>query len=276
MMRLPFALLVLVLLIQSACFEPASGCLDIEATNFDASADKDCCCEYPQLILDVVQNYGAGSFQENKPYPAPYDTNHLFKLNSIVFYLSEFQLIQNGQTYTVSDSVQLRAFGANVQDTVTNPFIDDFLLIRRLSLSNNVGTFRQNGNFDAARFRLGLSAATGRVIAPLAPAGHPLRTQTDSLWFGPAAGYVFARIVLTRDTFSTTIPDTISLTRADLGDFFLQSNGAVQHTTGADFRLRLLTDYQALMTGVNLTVHDISAWKTQIIANLTNVFSVSQ
>jgi len=278
MNRLLFPLsIALLILTQSACFEPASGCLDIGATNFDASADEDCCCEYPRLILDVFQRYGdIISFTENTVYPSPFDTTHLFRLKSVTFYLSEFQLTQGSTTYTVGDTVQLPAFGASPQDTVKTAFTDDFLLVRRFSLSNAVGDFRQNGTFDMARFRLGLSPEAGKVIPRLAPTKHPLRNQPDSLWHGPVVGYIFAQIVLQRDTFSTTPLDTISLSRTDIGDFFIQTTAPVFHSTGNDFHLRLVTNYQKLLTGVNLTVHDISAWKTRIIANLPDVFSVSQ
>ncbi len=277
MHRLQFTLFLIPLLVQSACFEPASGCLDVAATNFDASADQDCCCEYPQLILDVFQHYDSLNFAktENPIYPAPLN-GHLFRLKSVAFYLSDFQLVQNGIPYTVADTVQLRTFGATNQDTVTSTFTDDFLLIRRLSLSNEVGSFRQDGRFDLARFRLGLSAAAGRVIPRLAPTGHPLRTQADSLWHGPDMGYIFMQVVLTRDTASATLPDTISLSRADVGDLFLQTIAPVQHTTGYDLHLQLDADYKKLIEGVDLTVHDITAWKSRMITNLPGVFSVSQ
>ncbi len=273
--KLPCACCLLLILIQTACFEPKEGCLAVEATNFDASADKDCCCEYPKLVLDVVQRFDTLSFTENAAYPAPLD-DHLFRLKSVTFYLSDFQLFQNGILHTVGDTVQLRAFGPTGLDTITETLTNDFLLVRRQSFSNNIGDFRTDGTFDNVSIRLGLTEPARRVIPRLAPVGHPLRTQADSLWHGPAVGYIFAQIVLTRDTFSTTLPDTISLSRADIGDFFIKTNNSVQHVTGYDFHLRLLADYKSLLEGVDLTTGDISAWKSQIVANLPNAFSVSQ
>lgn len=161
-------------------------------------------------------------------------------------------------------------------DTIQEALTDDFLLVRRQSFSNDVGSFRTNGTFDQVQIRLGLTEPAGRVIPSLAPAGHPLRTQADSLWHGPAVGYIFAQVVLTRDTASATRPDTISFSRADVGDFFIHSTAPVQHATGYDFRLRLLARYKKLLQGVDLTNGDISTWKSQMIANLPNVFSVSQ
>ncbi len=276
MLRLPFIGCLLLFLAQTACFEPAEGCLEVEATNFDASADKNCCCEYPQLVLDVVQWYDSVQFVENAAYPAPLN-DRLFRLKSVSFYLSDFQLIQNNIPYTVGDTVQLRAFSPTGLDTITETLTDDFLLVRRQSFSNDIGDFRTNGTFSQTRFRLGLTDSAGRVIPRLAPTGHPLRTQADSLWHGPGgAGYIFLQVVLARDTASATVADTISFSRADLGDFFIQTQVPVQHATGYDFRLRLLAEYKNLLEGVDLTTGDISIWKSKMIANLPNVFSVSQ
>ncbi|HMV23421.1 MAG TPA: hypothetical protein PKA71_03780, partial [Saprospiraceae bacterium] len=40
-----------VVLFFTACYQPKEGCLDINATNFDATADEECCCQYPVLQL---------------------------------------------------------------------------------------------------------------------------------------------------------------------------------------------------------------------------------
>lgn len=274
-LKLPLALCLLLILFQTACFEPQEGCLEVEATNFDASADKDCCCEYPQLVLDVVQRFDTLSFTENAAYPAPLN-GRLFRLKSVTFYLSDFQLVQNGVPYTINDTVQLRAFDPVGQDTIKETLNDDFLLVRRQSYSNNVGDFRIDGTFEQASIRLGLTEQAGRVVPRLVRTGHPLRTQADSLWHGRSVGYIFAQVVLTRDTASATLPDTISFSRADLGDIFIKTTAPVRHATGYDFHLRLLADYRKLMLGIDLTAGDISVWKSQMKANFPNVFSVSQ
>ncbi len=276
MLRLPIAFCLLLSLAQVACFEPREGCLEVEATNFDASADKNCCCEYPQLVLDVVQWYDTmQSFTENAAYRAPLN-DHLFRLKSVTFYLSDFQLTQNGVTYTVSDTIQLRAFPPSGSDTIREALTNDFLLVRRQSFSNDIGDFRINGTFKNVSIRLGLNEPAGRVIPRLAPTGHPLRVQVDSLWHERAKGYIFAQIVLARDTANATVPDTISFSRADLGDFFIKTTAPVQHTTGYDFHLRLLVEYKKLMKDVDLTTGDILAWKSQLKTNLPDIFSVSQ
>ena len=115
-----------------------------------------------------------------------------------------------------------------------------------------------------------------RVVPRLAPVGHPLRTQADSLWHGRAAGFVFVQVIVARDTISGTQPDTLALTQADLPAFLFESNGAFVHETGYDFTLKLTADHKKLLEGIDWTTGDISAWKARIAANMSSAFSVSQ
>ena len=258
-----------------SCFEPKDGCLDIEATNFDASADHDCCCEYPKLVIETVQRYDTLQYLPDSLYPGA--GGKLFRLKSVVFYLSEFQLFQNGGIYMVGDSVRLQTYAPVGNDTIKQTFTDDFLLVRRVPVDNPVGDFRAAGTFEKVRFRLGLSADTRRAIPQLAAAGSPLRIQADSLWYGRDAGYVFMRAIVARDSMASTRPDTLAFTKADLDDFFVENTGTFVHASGGyDFRLKLTVDYKKMFDGLDWASGNISTWKSQIVANLPNVFSVSQ
>jgi hypothetical protein len=269
--------LFLFVLSIGACFEPKEGCLDIEATNFNAAADDNCCCEYPELVLDILHRYGSDTVLYFADSLYPFNDGKLFRIKSVVFYLSDFQLYQNSVAYPVTDTVQLQAYAAAGADTVKETVTDDFLLVRRTPVNNPVGEFRPAGVFDNFRCRLGLSADAQRIIPALAPTGHPLRLQSDSLWQSPQAGYVFLRAVIVRDSMPATKPDTLSFTQADLPDFFIGQSGAFLHQSGGyDFMLKLKIDYRALFQGVDWTTGDIPDWKNQIVVNLPSVFSVSQ
>lgn len=255
-----------------ACFEPKEGCLDIAATNFDASVDNDCCCIYPKLELTVNQTYDTLLFINDALYP---DANgHLFRIKSVAFYLSDFQLLQNGDLYQVSDTLTLKTFSG--ADTVGQLFRNDFQLVRRSPLTYSVGTFQQGGNFESVSFLLGLSPEAQKVIPTKAPANHPLSAQPDSLWRGAANGFVFLEAVVVQDSMAATQPDTLRFLEADLGQSRLSGTGQFVHTTGYNFPLVLQVDYKKMFEGVNWTTHDISAWKTKIISNLSNAFLVSQ
>ena len=258
-----------------SCFEPRDGCLDIEATNFDASADKNCCCEYPKLVIETVQRFDTLQYLPDSLYPGA--GGKLFRLKSVVFYLSDFQLFQNGGIYAVGDSVRLKTYAPVGNDTIGQTFTDDFLLVRRVPVDNPVGDFRTAGTFEKISFRLGLSPDARRAIPQLAPAGSPLRVQADSLWYGRDAGYVFMRAIVVRDSTAATRPDTLAFTKADIDDFFIESTGNFVHASGGyDFRLKLTVDYKKMFEGLDWASGNISTWKSQIVANLPNVFRVSQ
>lgn len=259
----------------AACYEPRQGCLDIEATNFDASADEDCCCQYPKLILETVQRYDTLQYLPDSLYVN--DAGQIFRIKSVVFYLSEIQLFQSGNAFSVSDTVQLQTYSAFGNDTLKETFTDDFLLVRRTPVDNPVGEFRPSGTFNEVKIRLGLSDNAQRVIPRLAPSGHPLRIQGDSLWYGPTAGYVFMQAVVVRDSMQATKPDTLAFTEANLPNFFIEKNANFLHQSGGyDFRLKLGIDYKKMFEGVNWSSGDIPEWKSQIVVNLPSVFIVSQ
>jgi hypothetical protein len=255
-----------------ACFEPKEGCLDIAATNFDVAADKDCCCEYPKLVLRVEQVYGDAVFLNNAAYLG--DGGHLFRINSVVFYLSDFRLFQDGKSYTVSDTLRLRTYVGS--DSSSTLFTNDFLLVRRSPLDYVVGTFRQDGYFERVQFRLGLTDDAHRVLPSKAPANHPLAVQSENLWLGNSAGFSGLQAVVSRDTLSGTVPDTLRFSQAELGQALWQANGNFFHPSGYNFDLILKADYQKLFEGVNFGAHDVAAWKARMVANLPNVFNLSQ
>lgn len=276
-MQIHLPILLCCVLSLSACFEPQEGCRDIAATNFDASADRDCeveCCTYPNLQIGVVQHYDTLTYVENQAYP---DVNgRPFILRSVAFYLSDFQVFQQGNSYAVTDTVGLFTLPLTGTDTLREIFTDDFVLVRRGPLVNPVGTFRNDGSFESIRFRLGLDDRAQRVVPSKSPTGHPLYTQPDSLWHGRTEGFVFMQIVVARDTAAGTPSDTISLKKADINNFIFDAPGPFLHETGYNFNILLDVDHKQLLNGIDWTTGDISTWKSQIVANLPATFSVSQ
>jgi len=260
-----------VLLSLTACFEPREGCLDIEATNFDAAADNNCCCTYPALRLSLLPRFDTLVWKPDTAYE--YAPGRWFRLHQAVFYLSDFQLVQNGTTLTVSDTLSLSVLGA-AGDTLREVFTNDFQLIRRTAENYTVGTFRPSGAFESVRFRVGLPDAAQRVIPALTPDGHPLRPQNEGLWRGPDTGYVALKLVVSRDTMPGTVPDTLVFSRPDFASVVLQSDAAYLHESGFDFSLKLLADFRELFRDVDLTTGDIPAWKARIVANLPKALRV--
>lgn len=266
------SLVVFVILFgQTACFEPQDGCLDEGASNFYPAADNDCCCRYPNLVLAVDQVYDTLLYRQDSLFPGL--GGHLFRIKSIVFYLSDFQLFKNGVLYEMGDSTDFKTYDALQNDTITQNLTDDFTLIRRTPIDNPVAAIREDGTFDQIRFRLGLNPEAQTIIPALAPVSHPLYLQKENLYDD---GYVFLQAVVVRDSDPATAPDTLNFYQNDLPNFNLEGNGAFTHELGLSFKVNLSADWAKLFEGVDWINGDISAWKSQIVVNLPSVFTVSQ
>lgn len=260
------------LLFLSGCYQPKEGCLDLSATNFDANADKDCCCTYPQLRLNITQRYGANPFTENGLYLDA--ANHPFYLRNVSYYLSDFEILQQGKKYKTLDTIGLYALQPGTGQLARLIFRDDFVLVRRSSVNNDAGVTRQEGIFNGLRFRLGVTDSAQWVLPNRAPTSHPLYQQTDSLWRQPN-GYVFLQLIVARDTTRNKPNDTLSFSRKDLPGFFIEETGlSIHKKLGANLEFSMLADYQKMLEGINWTVGDKNTWKNQIKANLIRTFSV--
>jgi hypothetical protein len=269
-----FATFLLFLMSQAACYADKEGCLDIAAVNFDAAADKDCCCQYPKLVFNVKQIYGdSGEYAAGKVYPGL--NGHLFRIQQVHFYLSDARMLRQGQAFFTTDSLNFSSFGATQSDTITQRLRNDFVLLSRAAFTYTVGSFREIGDFDQVQVRLGLPAEAQKVIATRAPAGNVLGVQADSLWYGFDKGYVWAQMIVVRDSAAATRPDTLSFTAAELGERYLIGNGVFSHEAGKNFVINLQADYQQLFENVDWVAGNPASWKPIIVANLQNVFSFS-
>ncbi len=267
-------LLAICLFFLAACSEPRKACLDINATNFDAAADEDCCCEYPQLRIDsLLPRFGTLVWKPDTAYE--YSSGKWFRLKSVVYYLSDFQVFQNGIPIPVSDTLSFQTWGTS-GDTTATTFTNDFQLIRRNSTAYKLGTFRTAGTFESVQFLVGIPAAAQNIIPGLTPDGHPLRLQGENLWLGRDTGFVALQLVLTRDTLSGTLPDTVTISRPEIENILVKKDGIFEHEGGYDFKLKVIADYGELFRDVDLSGSDISVWKSKIIANIPNVFHVLQ
>ncbi len=255
----------------TACYEPREGCLDIEAVNFDAAADKHCCCTYPSLRLRYSPQFDTLVWKPDTAYE--YAPGRWFRIQQAVFYLSDFQFVQNGQAHTVTDTVGLAVLRPN-GDTVREVFTNDFLVLRRTVANYTIGEFRPSGLFQSARWRVGVPDAAQHILPSSAPQSHPLSPQPEGLWLGDDSGFAAMRLIITRDTLLTTPPDTLVFAKPDFPSKTLESSGPFLHESGYDFGLQLRVDFRELFRGVDLSTGDTGTWKARIWANLDSAISV--
>jgi len=181
----------------TACFQPESGCLDIEATNFTLSADEgcgnddsatNCPCSYPELSMRVDFVFDKQDYAHNAYYSID---SQLVQIKLIRFYLSGFKLKPTeGDWLTVEDTISLSAID---KDSV---FTDDFQLMNR-QIAITLGEVAQSGPLDSIRFVVGIEgkANTANPDA-ISNTSHPL-AQSD-MHNSQKDGYIFNQLRLLR------------------------------------------------------------------------------
>jgi hypothetical protein len=261
-----------------ACDPPIEGCLDVEATNFDVSADRACdeCCQAPQLVCSVEQLFNSVVWKPDTAYRN--DLNQWFIIRSAAFYLSNFEAFQDVNTFRVTDTLGFRTFGAALGDTTREVITDDVALVRRTALEYRIGEFFPSGIFFQLQADLGLGSTANRVVPRYAPSGHPLSTQPDSLWLSRNEGFCWFQLVIQRDTTPGSATDTLRFTAADFGNqpYKIVGTGNFFHEPGFDFRFILGIDYGALFQQTDVKQGSLSQIKSSIISNLPTSVAIYQ
>lgn len=271
LMSIKILITLLVVFQFSNCKEDVEGCTDITATNWNAAADNPCesCCEYPRLIASLEHAYGDTTLFFGLPYLD--DGGNEFFITRLRFYISKFELISNGSTYVVSDSITLI-----LNDSTQNiSELDDFVLVVNNIQNRDIGLFQSNENsFDSIRFLVGLDPIINQVDPELVTIGHPLSVQNPSMYWNELDGYIFQQIGITLDSVNS---DTISY---ELGGLANQHLIALPFDEivpfGQDFYIPLKIDYEEWFKGIDFVLNSDDLIKLKFKENLPNGFSVGQ
>ncbi|MFK7983797.1 MAG: MbnP family protein [Saprospiraceae bacterium] len=273
------------MLCLSACYQPESGCLDVEAKNFELTADEPCdrensassCpCIYP--VLSSAMNYVVEKVDYRPDAFYRIDTQYI-RIQSIQFYLSGFQFRStSGEWISVEDTISLVVLNDENQ-LETQLLTDDFLLVNQQN-SITMGAIKQHGTFDSLRFVLGVETPAN-TAAPdsITNTKHPLAT-TDMHTGNQETGYIFNQLIFHKDTLSETTAITINLTAAtfqkqpNLMEFKMPFS--YETPIGTDFSLGTLqVDHAKWFDGINFVIDTEAIMVEKIVANTPKVFSVS-
>ncbi|MFT5386456.1 MAG: hypothetical protein ACI8X3_002406 [Saprospiraceae bacterium] len=265
-----FALFLSLLLIIS-CKDRIDGCRDIEATNYDVSADDPCsddCCTYPSLLLEVSHKYDSLNFSFASTYIIAGDT---LRFEQVIFYLSNFRLVNETDSMEVVDTIELDIIGQG-----TDIFKDDYTLVSRSvsSFSYNVGQIRGTGEFNTLKFSVGIAGNAAFANAGTVTDGHPLSINTDTLWTD-TAGYVFNRVTVIPDTSNISIVRQIDING---GENLVEVSLAFSQEVilGIDVEIPLKIDYEKWFSGIDFVNDSTDVIITNIVEQTTNAFSINE
>ncbi len=276
-MRVYLTVSILILLL--GCYEPKNGCLDIEATNYDVSADDPCdgCCKYPSISLQV-QHYvvlpnqpdTAFVLKYGTKYQSPFDTNHYFFIDRGRFFVADLHLIRaSGEAVGVVDSVWLPLIigdSVYVQNNFSKHDRDIFQAAK-------IGTIKTVGMFSGARFTLGLPPQIlNEVEIDSVTTGHPLAVKNDTLSYDTLTGIIPLHLIFRPDSLAGTPP--IDLRFYDAKQISLDFPQPLAIERGYNVKLVIRLNYMALFKDIDFQNDSPSIMQAKIDGQLTNAFSI--
>lgn len=272
--------LILFLTLQQ-CAEPKTGCLDVQATNFQVDADDACgdCCTYPQIRLDLLHKYTIGDSLLNFVPGSTYldGSGNPFRLGDMRFYISEIRFLRSdGSSSILEKTVVLRKANPS-GDSVRIAVEDNFAIASPASLARiQPGNFRAGGTFTGVQFKIGVGEPARSADPASAPISHPLRPQTIPMWTTPQ-GYLSQRIEAV-----SGLPPTDTLRRvlefggiASVKDIALAFNRPLSVPPGFHIALTLQIDYAQWLKNIQFRSDADAEIFKKISENLPFAFSVT-
>lgn len=188
---LKYGMGVFILTLFLQCYKPREGCRDPKAVNYDVMADVNCCCKYPQLILQFSYYYDTTEYRQSTIYTdamgRPYYLRG-FQLNLHGFRLLNLsgEMIEFKDTVDLSES--LNVFSKNVR-------------IGHFGRKAEVGKIDVLQDYTTLRFKPGIDVGVKKYKPDQLDSDSPLKESVknvyhDNKWYD---GYV------------TYVPDTSNL-----------------------------------------------------------------
>ncbi|MEM9835570.1 MAG: MbnP family protein [Bacteroidota bacterium] len=243
---------IILLSLLTSCYQEVSGCLDVNATNFDLDADFACpddCCNYPTLGVAVTHNYADQSLRTDTFYLDA--QNNPFRISRLRYYWSELQLDQLvGEAVVPVDSVEMGLL-TSTGDTVFQNLNNNIVLVNSTSSATQTfGTFRSVATSTGLSGRIGLRNEYASVIPSTVPTGNPLFLQEGKMHFGSDSNFVQLKLEYDLIEGSDTTSKTINV----IGDqaLIFPFVNPLEIPQGFNLTVRLTADVSSLLNGIDL------------------------
>lgn len=195
--------LLLCLVLAFGCRQKKEGCLDASALNFDVSADKDCCCIYPSIVLktnfkkDDTTGYNFfNGYQKDAK-------DKVYLVKSIRFYISGLEVRDADGWFDSKGKTTRWIYDVTPKEEQIS---DNVWLVSSQNVSDKghaFESFNDPGLKTGARLVLGLSNKQNAIIPDSLQEPGPLAFTPDSLWAGPQK-YIQQEWIVVTDTANAT------------------------------------------------------------------------
>ncbi len=267
-----FFFLIFLIIAMAACQDPTEGCLDLEATNFDAAADEDCCCNYPRLILSYryfYDNDTMPTFKLDENYAL--ENGDTVQFRNFAMYISDVGLVQNGTFIIGEDSLKIYKRNPELDSTIQ---VRNINILRRGSPSSSAGLFPYTGMFEQLRFRFGLDPELNSSPVDDFPRGSVLGQQADTLHtLMDGEGYIFLKLVL---YFQETDMEQTFIITGDQNSFILERDIDFNTTRGVDRIVVMKLNFKNLIAGIDFDMDPDQVISEKLKENIEAFFSVEE
>nr|MBS0037366.1 hypothetical protein [Saprospiraceae bacterium] len=261
-----FLLFIVFALGLHSCYERLDACTDVNAANFNPTADDHCCCTYPLLRFQLEHRFGEDSIRFLLDSLYVLESGLSFRLLSLDLLAGKFYLFNE-----TGDSV----FVENLLDFdgdlgVNCPCRDDVFVLNPASFSASPGEIASPGEYNGLGFSTGVGSEWDGFEPADFPANHPLAgvERYDTLsqrYFDLRASFVFPQ--MGSDTLrlrSTHFEEEVS--------FFTAFN--LPRGENKDLRLRI--DYKRWFEGLDSAIPDPTQMREVLKSNFQSALLLAE
>jgi hypothetical protein len=278
---------LLLITLISSCYTPTDGCLNIDATNYNASADEPCddCCTFPNLNLKITHRittqgtFGQDSIINHSADSTFSNGTNKFQIKGMEFYLSDFQLVMSdGSIAEVEDKMTFMIYEDAISQTSKDTTIkDDFVLVSRSSFNYRIGEFRKPGSFVALRFTVGIDEKLSSIDADTLASSHPLSSENLMHFSSRDSGFVYQEFSLVNDTLT----DPTEVYVYQMGKETANSIQLIRPffrelEPGFDVEIPVRVNYTTWLKGINFADDDMETIKSMIVSNTAEAFEIGE
>jgi hypothetical protein len=285
----PYLIILTLMSIFFACQEKKNGCLDVNATNFDVSADGECktgtkdgnCpCVYPNLVLGLQYKIAGKNkkgidtlYDWGNRYPISNDFNQVFFVKNMALYLSDIRLERtDGTSVSPVDSVSIPIKTAS--DSAQILVKKDFALLSIDRSNHLIGSFKQNGRFAKIKFNIGLQKPVNQAnTLNKNKIPNTDLINIDSLYLPKTYEHWAGAIAYQSDTSKVGKINIFKFKNNISVELPLPSNR--NFLQGYDVRVLLSVDFTKWFSNVDFTKDSPSTIEQKILANITKGWKVN-
>ncbi len=206
----------------SSCYKHPEGCRDVNAINFDISADKDCekeCCKYPKLNLVADIYYDTIKLDTNTVFANKIGDS--LRVTNFQMLLSQFQLLD--KRHLIHNIYNTLDIGVKDNEVINYKTINYNAAKILLTGSNSgLGTFRLLDDYSGIIFSFGVDSIINHSKPNKIAVNSPIYPKKDSIYDYSQQEYYFLKFAIDINGKSSEylVKDDKYLTKFELSSNF--------------------------------------------------------